>query len=85
MNDEAFLEKYLPENLTVGVAFGAMAHFLALHFNQEGGTKDVADFIRGISNDEMGRPISDEIFKLFKEAIVRADRLEMVGLREPTQ
>ncbi|HZZ68694.1 MAG TPA: hypothetical protein VFE18_11030 [Phenylobacterium sp.] len=78
-------DEYLPQQVTVDVAFGAMAQFLALHFNGSPGTREVAAFIKSISNDRIGRPASNEVFELFKEAVVRADRLEMVGLREPSE
>jgi hypothetical protein len=75
-------EEFLPQTLTVEVAFSAMAHFLAMHFNEGSAGKDVRDFLRTISRDELGRPATTEVFALFKEAVVRADPLEMVGLRE---
>jgi hypothetical protein len=71
-------EEFLPEQVPVSVAFGAMAHFLAMHFNHVGGSDDVATFIRTISRDGMGRPLSEDVYDRFKEAVVYADRLEMV-------
>jgi hypothetical protein len=73
-------QEFLPDQVSVGVAFGAMSHFLALHFNRVGGTSDVKEFIRSISTDEFGRPLSDEVFDRFKEAVVDADRLEQVDI-----
>jgi hypothetical protein len=84
LNRQEFLASYLPENVPVSVAYGAMCHFLALHFNEVGGTSEVADFIRSIACGEMGHPTSDVIFDRFKGAVVDADRLEMVQpLRGP--
>jgi hypothetical protein len=69
---------FLPEQVTVGVAFAAMSHFLATHFNEVGGTSDVVEFIRSVSTDELGKPVSEDVFDRFKEAVVDADRLEQV-------
>jgi hypothetical protein len=84
MNREEFLEAYLPKQMPVSVAFAAMSHFLALHFNQVGGSSDVVAFIRSIPADGLGQPLSDEVYDRFKDAVIDADRLEMVDpLRGP--
>jgi hypothetical protein len=72
------LDEFLPEQIGVDLAFAAMVRFLAMHCRERGGTAEIADFIRSISSTGTDHPASDEVFNLFKNAVVFADRLEMV-------
>ncbi|WP_293676859.1 hypothetical protein [uncultured Phenylobacterium sp.] len=72
--------EFLPEKVGSDIAFAAMVHFLATHFNEVGGSEEVVAFLRSISIDELGRPIGDEVFARFENAIVDADRWEMIDL-----
>jgi hypothetical protein len=76
---EEFRAEHLPERVTVEVAFAAMAHFLAYHFNARGGSQDVRDFISSISSGDIGNPRSPEILDRFKDSVIDADHMEQVG------